>query len=297
MELKLDLHVHSYHSPDGRMDLDEIVTRCRRVGLDGCAVCDHDACLPPEEIRRIREAYPEFLLIPGTEVSTELGHLLGWFVTEPVDSRDLRAAAEAIHAQGGIAVLAHPFEHTADPSRPVPAAGYIDGTEVWNSRADRKNRKANAMAEEFARAHGLRRFAGSDAHVLREIGNAVTVLNVEPDGGADGIAEKTAGGNAERTAGGNAEGTADGNAEETADKRGTIAGRTDGIPDLSTVKAALLRGDTRPSGVRSRAIDTARSQFTRRRNLHAGPISYCKWALFAVKCLGTDLLSGLGIRN
>ena len=37
MELKLDLHIHSAHSPDGRMSLDEIVGRCRKAGLDGAA--------------------------------------------------------------------------------------------------------------------------------------------------------------------------------------------------------------------------------------------------------------------
>ena len=30
MEVKLDLHIHSEHSPDGRMALDEIVACARR---------------------------------------------------------------------------------------------------------------------------------------------------------------------------------------------------------------------------------------------------------------------------
>ena len=264
MELKLDLHIHSLYSPDGRMTLGEIVTRCQAVGLDGCAVCDHDQVLPLEEVRRIRELYPDFLLIPGTEVSTDLGHLLGWFVTEPVAERNLRDAAAAIHAQGGIAVLAHPYERTKDPARPAPAIPYIDGVEVWNSRAERKNHRANAMAEEFSHAHGLRRFAGSDAHVPREIGNAVTVLTMEPDGGQNAEPSGGAGVKSGRQA------------------WEQVDGSPNGIPDLSALKTALLRGDTHPFGVRSRAFDTARSQFTRRRNLRAGPISYCKWALFAV---------------
>ena len=35
MEVKLDLHIHSEHSPDGRMALDEIVA-CARDGIAGC---------------------------------------------------------------------------------------------------------------------------------------------------------------------------------------------------------------------------------------------------------------------
>ena len=42
MEVKLDLHIHSEHSPDGRMALDEIVACARARGLQGVAVCDHD---------------------------------------------------------------------------------------------------------------------------------------------------------------------------------------------------------------------------------------------------------------
>ena len=59
MEIKLDLHIHSEQSPDGRMPLSEIVARCRAAGLHGCAVCDHD--------RVLAEAaeYSDFLLKPG----------------------------------------------------------------------------------------------------------------------------------------------------------------------------------------------------------------------------------------
>ena len=170
MELRLDLHIHSGRSPDGRMTLSEIAARARAAGLDGAAVCDHDAVLenPPE--------FPDFLLIPGVEVSTEHGHLLGLFVREPIGTRDFAAAAEAIHAQGGLAVLAHPFEHSRDAARLLPLLPLLDGVEVWNSRADRKIPDANARAAAFAAEHGLRPFAGSDAHVPEEIGRGVTAV-------------------------------------------------------------------------------------------------------------------------
>ena len=173
MELKLDLHIHSCRSPDGRMRLEEIVSRARAAGLRGAAVCDHDLVLtdPPE--------FPDFLLIPGVEVSTVEGHLLGLFVTAPVETKDFRQAAEAIRAQGGLAVLAHPFEHLREGSRLLPLVPCLDGVEVWNSRAERKNPHANAMAAEFAAAHGLRPFAGSDAHVPQEVGAGYVTVEAE----------------------------------------------------------------------------------------------------------------------
>lgn len=173
MELRLDLHIHSHRSADGCMTLSEIVERAKSAGLDGAAVCDHDQALTDPPV------FPGFLLIPGVEVSTEYGHLLGLFVKGPVETHDFRQAVELIHSQGGLAVLAHPFEHSKDSARLEPVIPLLDGVETWNSRADRKIRQANALAEAFARTHGLRHFAGSDAHLPQEVGNGVTVIEAE----------------------------------------------------------------------------------------------------------------------
>lgn len=173
MKLKLDLHVHSRRSLDGVMTLDEIVSLARARGMDGAAVCDHDLALTeaPE--------YGDFLLIPGIEVSTQFGHLLGLFLTGPVETRDFFEAVEAIHSQGGLAVLAHPFEHSRDAGRLDHAVPLLDGVEVWNSRANRKIPEANALAAEFARRHGLRPFGGSDAHRPQEVGGGFTAVEAE----------------------------------------------------------------------------------------------------------------------
>ena len=141
MELRLDLHIHSERSPDGCMTLAEIAARARAAGLDGAAVCDHDRTL--EEVPE----FPDFLLIPGVEVSTEYGHLLGLFVREPIGTRRFAEAVERIHSQGGLAVLAHPFEHSRDAGRIAPTVPLLDGVEVWNSRAERKIAGANSLAE------------------------------------------------------------------------------------------------------------------------------------------------------
>ena len=173
MELKLDLHVHSARSPDGIMSLDEIAALEKARGLHGAAVCDHDLALidPPR--------FQDFLLIPGIEVSTQFGHLLGLFVTGPVETRDFFAAVELIHAQGGLAVLAHPFEHSRDGARLAPAVPLLDGIEVWNSRADRNIHDANALAASFARVCRLPAFGGSDAHCPQEVGGGYTIVEAD----------------------------------------------------------------------------------------------------------------------
>ena len=87
-------------------------------------------------------------------------------------------AIDAIHAAGGLAVLAHPFQHSRDEARLAPLLGKIDGVEVFNARAARKNKDANDLAWAFCYDHELAPFAGSDAHVAREIGNAWVSIRV-----------------------------------------------------------------------------------------------------------------------
>ncbi len=234
MELKLDLHVHSERSPDGMMTIEEIAAMEKAKGLHGAAICDHDLALTDPPL------FEDFLVIPGIEVSTQMGHLLGLFVTGLVDTRDFFRAVELIHGQGGLAVLAHPFEHSRDGARLASAVPLLDGIEVWNSRADRKIHDANALARSFAQVCRLRPFGGSDAHCPQEAGNGYTAVEAD-----------------------------------------TLT--------LEAVKAALLEGNGRVSGRRSRAWYAARSQLVKRKKTGAKPLSYVKWAAFAAKCCAQDI--------
>ena len=123
MELRLDLHIHSERSFDGCMSLSEIVALARERGLNGVAICDHDRVL--DEVPE----FDDFLVIPATEVSTERGHLLGLFVREPIETRKFSESVTAIHAQGGLAVIAHPFEHSTDANRLDDVMSRLDGVE------------------------------------------------------------------------------------------------------------------------------------------------------------------------
>ena len=149
MELRLDLHIHSARSHDGRMTVEEIAARARDLGLDAVAVCDHDVVYTgPKEVGGV-------LIVPGVELSTEHGHLLGLFVDDPaVRHTVFPETVRAVRGAGGLAVLAHPFQHRRDP-------------------------EANALAAQFAAAHGLRPTAGSDAHLPEEIGNGILTVAAE----------------------------------------------------------------------------------------------------------------------
>lgn len=175
MMLKLDLHVHSDLSPDGRSDISEIVKTAEAKGLDGIALSDHDLLSEGKN--------GNMIIIPACEYSTSDGHILGYFLSGPPavlagQTGHLPSAKEAIdeiHSLGGLAVLAHPYERATHISQEM--ADLADGIETANSRACFKNKKANIMALELAQKLGKPTYGGSDAHHKSEVGNAFTLLD------------------------------------------------------------------------------------------------------------------------
>ncbi len=173
--MKLDLHVHSAASPDGVMEISEIVKAAKARGLDGVAICDHDVFYSAD-------TWDDYV-IRGCEYSTEYGHLLALGIEKEVKADALESLIEGIHAAGGIAVLAHPYEHLKYKDKIEGIAHLLDGVEVCNSRATRKNKNANKMALDYAHRHGLAIYGGSDAHTPAEVGNAYTVTDDIKHGG------------------------------------------------------------------------------------------------------------------
>lgn len=169
--MKFDLHVHTNLSYDSKMTSDELVAAARAAGLSGVATCDHNA------FRRHRER-ENFFFIPACEFSTDVGHLVVYFMKEHINeslSRDeygrfyWRDICKAAHDQGALVFYAHPFA----PPRPHTDALYeqLDGIEVFNSRVVHSRLcSANKRALELCRKLKKPFSAGSDAHSPAEVG-------------------------------------------------------------------------------------------------------------------------------
>ena len=122
-------------------------------------------------------------MIVGQEVRTTTGDLIGLFVERPIPPGMAPfEAAQAIHEQGGVVGLAHPFDRFRagagrkgwedELERVIPALDYV---EAWNARLIAGD--GNRRAAEFARLHDLPGVAASDAHTIMEVGVAYTILN------------------------------------------------------------------------------------------------------------------------
>lgn len=178
--LRIDPHVHSEGSYDGREPVELILEHAADIELDGVVITDHDTI---EESRRAAELAPEYGLvgIPGVEVSTSSGHLLAIGVDErPPKGRPFDETVAIVRDLGGVAVVPHPFQRSRHGVR-KRYIGDCDGIEVYNSMLFTGYR--NRRAHTFARRRGYPEIGASDAHVIPYVGRAfteVTLPDVEP---------------------------------------------------------------------------------------------------------------------
>ena len=170
--VRLDLHVHSVESPDSRLPLDRIVDQLAYVGLQGFALTDHNTVRGHAALAELARVHPEYIFIPGVEVSTADGHLLAYGVSEaPPVRRPLPETLAWVRDHRGVAVLAHPFRFAHGAGRRWAQTAPVAALEVANGH---NSTIANARAELAAAQRGVTGTGGSDAHELRDLGRAFT---------------------------------------------------------------------------------------------------------------------------
>jgi predicted metal-dependent phosphoesterase TrpH len=170
--VRIDLHVHSRHSPDSTLSLEAIAAHLADVGLRGFALTDHNSVEGHRELTDLRSRFPGFLFVPGVEVSTREGHLLAYGIsTAPPPHRPVAETVRWVDRHGGVSVLAHPFRLSHGVGRRVAESVPVSAVETKNGHTSEvRNAKAGLVA---ARRH-LGSTGGSDAHALEDLGRAFT---------------------------------------------------------------------------------------------------------------------------
>jgi predicted metal-dependent phosphoesterase TrpH len=178
--LKLDLHVHTTYSYDALITLKELVFYAKKRGLDGVAVTDHDRIDGALKIAK----ETDFLVVPGIEISSLNGHIIGLNVDELVPAElSVDETLDRIHEAGGVAVACHPVTFFKE-SLKGHISSRFDAVEVINASAFPFNYSVRRSGEIASRL-GIARVGGSDAHYGPEIGYAYTLVNAESD--VDGV--------------------------------------------------------------------------------------------------------------
>ncbi|MGB9671899.1 MAG: PHP domain-containing protein [Candidatus Bathyarchaeales archaeon] len=175
MQLKIDLHVHTQYSYDGLITPEELIHYAKKRGLDGVAITDHDTI---EGASKIAKA-TNLIIIPGIEVSSLNGHVIGLNVYEAIPKGlSVEETIDKIHDAGGIAVACHPTILFKSNLRKHTNAKF-DAVEVINASAF-PFKYSVKRSREFAQNLGVAQIAGSDAHYGPEIGYAYTIVDAEP---------------------------------------------------------------------------------------------------------------------
>jgi len=172
--MRLDIHVHSCFS-DGVPTPREIVERCKKIGLSGVAITDHDVI--EGSLEALKYASRDFTVIPGLEVSSTEGHILALGVKEKIDA-GLSAydTIRIIHKMGGIAVAAHPYDSWRKGVGDLILSLPFDAVEVINGHTFGNTKNPVEMAGKAK----LPTVGGTDAHSLHEIGNVSINVDGEP---------------------------------------------------------------------------------------------------------------------
>ena len=177
-----DLHIHSHFS-DGADDIATILTHiAENTDIRIAAITDHDCLIGAYEAKRLAPQYGLDIVL-GTEVTTNRGHVLALFVQNPIPSGlSIPETVDCIHAQGGLALLAHPFDRICNSPmrhwpRPTPETWRsfgVDGLEAINGC--QVDPRANPRSAALGKRLNLALTGGSDAHHRNVIGVARTVF-------------------------------------------------------------------------------------------------------------------------
>lgn len=180
--VRLDLHVHTIHSGDSIIKPHILVNYVKKRDLDGISITDHNNLNAYNSLKKIFEK-EELILIPGMEIDTHIGEVIGLFIENEINTLDNNffTIVKEIKKNNGLVVIPHPFDFLRRNHLKMNLISekiletYVDGIEIMNSRIILKS--CVKKAESFNKSHQLFETGGSDAHTPKEIGRGYTQIN------------------------------------------------------------------------------------------------------------------------
>jgi len=174
MEHLAACHVHSKWSYDGSWSLEALSTKFGQQGCRILMMTEHDRGFTAARWDEYREACAqassgEILVVPGMEYSDAVNrvHVLVWgpvpFLGEGLHTSEM---LDAVHASGGLAVLAHPSRREAWKSFDPHWTKRLLGIETWNRKYD--GWAPSKTAPELIDTAGAIPFVGLDFHTQRQ---------------------------------------------------------------------------------------------------------------------------------
>jgi hypothetical protein len=192
--LEADFHAHTRFS-DGFLSPIGLVRQARRRGLDVLSITEHNLVFPGEIGKAWSDLVGGPMIIPGEEITSGRYHVIAVGMHERVlPQPSLDAVIEQIHAQGAVAIAAHPVK-LFWPAL-VPSRSHFDGAELMHPIALQTPRGAGWRWDEMrsyfddAARDGrpLAAIGSSDFHFFSILGICRTYVFVDRDG-PEGVIE------------------------------------------------------------------------------------------------------------
>jgi hypothetical protein len=181
-----ETHAHTLAS-DGMATPEELVAAAAAVGLAVVAVTDHDTC---SGVQRAREEGDRLgvEVVRGQEITTALPqgiHVVGLFLERQVRmGLSVEDTVDAVHEQGGLAILPHPFMPTYFASisprrvRRLLDTRRVDGIELRHTAvmAPGGYRRLDGFYADHRERLGAALGAGDSHFGAHDLGRMVTVF-------------------------------------------------------------------------------------------------------------------------
>lgn len=194
--MKMDMHCHTKEgSLDALASMEEYVNRLIELGYDGMMITDHNSYKGYEHWLAVKDNIQgtlkndkRFIVLKGIEYDTHnCGHML-IVLPDGISSRIFEARGlsveqllKMVHELGGIIGPAHPYGNgyyaimrTHKGKKHPEIIEKFDFIETFNGKT---NLFGNNMSGILARRFNKPGIAGSDSHVLKDMGKVYTIFN------------------------------------------------------------------------------------------------------------------------
>lgn len=170
---KCAFHIHTRFSFDCILRPEEIVEYYFAEGYEIIIITDHNEIEGALNARNYaEETYPgKIEVVIGEEIKTDIGDIIGFPLTEKIETGNAEEVIREIKKQGAFVCLPHPYhEHNLFQIHSEHFVQNIDFVEIYNCRV--LNKKLNQYAEEYCCKFNKKSIIGTDAHLKKELGNA-----------------------------------------------------------------------------------------------------------------------------
>ncbi len=179
----LDLHTHSIKSDDGRAKVENYCQwiRSKDIPIDGFVLTEHRQHDFESSYDALAEKHG-LVILKGSEVETEYGHVLVFGVTEALTEAfdfsrtdlPLKMVIETADAHGAVAVPCHPGRPRVGMFAHTEELGIPDGVKIVEIYNGGSRDNEDQIAIDNAETLGYQGIGGSDSHIVSHIGRCAT---------------------------------------------------------------------------------------------------------------------------